>query len=62
MLQQTQVATVIGYFNNFIASFPDIASLAKADEDKVMAAWAGLGYYNRARNLHKTAKSYKNDS
>ena len=56
MLQQTQVATVINYFNNFIANFPDIASLAKADEDKVMAAWAGLGYYSRARNLHKTAK------
>ena len=56
MLQQTQVITVIDYFNNFIASFPDIATLAKADEDKVMAAWAGLGYYSRARNLHKTAK------
>ena len=56
MLQQTQVVTVIVYFNKFINSFPDIAALAMAEEDRVMAAWAGLGYYNRARNLHKTAK------
>ena len=56
MLQQTQVITVISYFNNFITIFPDIDSLAIADEDKVMSAWAGLGYYSRARNLHKTAK------
>jgi len=56
MLQQTQVITVIGYFSNFIKIFPDIETLAKAKEDKVMAAWAGLGYYSRALNLHKAAK------
>ena len=56
MLQQTQVITVIGYFEAFIKTFPDIHMLAKAKEDKVMALWAGLGYYSRARNLHKTAK------
>ena len=44
MLQQTQVSTVIDYFNNFIASLPDIAALANADEDAVLALWAGLGY------------------
>ena len=56
MLQQTQVKTVIDYFNNFIKKFPDIISLANASEDNVLAAWAGLGYYSRARNLHKTAQ------
>ncbi len=56
MLQQTQVITVIDYFNRFIKTFPDIESLAKAKEDKVMAAWAGLGYYSRALNLQKAAK------
>ena len=56
MLQQTQVATVIGYFNKFVASFPTLAALANADEDEVLTSWAGLGYYNRARNLHKSAK------
>jgi len=56
MLQQTQVKTVIDYFNNFIKKFPDITSLATASEDDVLAAWAGLGYYSRARNLHKTAQ------
>ena len=56
MLQQTQVVTVIDYFNNFIKYFPTIESLAKANEDEVLAQWAGLGYYARARNLYKTAK------
>ena len=55
MLQQTQVKTVIPYFNRFIASFPDIKRLAIAAEDEVLAHWSGLGYYSRARNLHKTA-------
>jgi len=55
MLQQTQVTTVIPYFNRFIQSFPDIASLAEAPLDSVLQHWAGLGYYARARNLHKTA-------
>lgn len=56
MLQQTQVATVIPYYKNFIRSFPDIKQLALADEDKVLHHWTGLGYYARARNLHKSAK------
>ena len=56
MLQQTQVATVIPYYQRFMASFPSISDLAKADEDKVLHHWTGLGYYARARNLHKAAK------
>ena len=56
MLQQTQVSAVIDYFNDFIGAFPDLSSLASASEDRVMALWAGLGYYSRARNLHKTAQ------
>lgn len=56
MLQQTQVATAINYFNSFIQHFPDLNTLANADEDDVLAQWAGLGYYARARNLHKCAK------
>lgn len=56
MLQQTQVKTVIPYFNRFISRFPTLQTLAVACEDEVMALWAGLGYYSRARNLHKTAK------
>ena len=57
MLQQTQVNTVIPYFERFMASFPDVESLAAADEDTVMHLWTGLGYYARARNLHKAAKA-----
>ncbi len=53
MLQQTQVATVIGYFNRFVKRFPDIRSLAEADLQDVLKLWEGLGYYSRARNLHK---------
>nr|WP_250654956.1 A/G-specific adenine glycosylase [Alkalimarinus coralli] len=56
MLQQTQVSTVIGYYNRFMSRFPTLAELANADEDEVLRHWAGLGYYARARNLHKTAK------
>ncbi len=59
MLQQTQVATVIPYFNRFIESFPDVNALADADLDSVLNHWAGLGYYARARNLHKTAAMVK---
>jgi A/G-specific adenine glycosylase len=55
MLQQTQVATVIPYFERFLARFPDLASLAAAPIDEVLAHWSGLGYYARARNLHRTA-------
>jgi A/G-specific adenine glycosylase len=56
MLQQTQVATVIPYFNAFTEKFPDIDSLAHAPVDEVLHLWSGLGYYARARNLHKTAQ------
>ncbi len=56
MLQQTQVQTVIPYFEHWIARFPDIEALAAASEQEVLSLWEGLGYYSRARNLHKAAK------
>ncbi|MBS9435403.1 A/G-specific adenine glycosylase [Photorhabdus hainanensis] len=56
MLQQTQVATVIPYFQRFISRFPDVTSLAAAPLDEVLHLWTGLGYYARARNLHKAAQ------
>ncbi len=56
MLQQTQVASVIGYYQRFMQRFPDLAALATAPEDAVLEHWAGLGYYARARNLHKCAR------
>ena len=56
MLQQTQVVTVLGYYDRFLERFPDVASLAAATEDDVMALWSGLGYYSRARNLHRCAQ------
>lgn len=56
MLQQTQVTTVIPYFERWMKSFPDLQSLASASEDDVMAHWQGLGYYSRARNLRKAAQ------
>jgi A/G-specific adenine glycosylase len=56
MLQQTQVATVIPYFERFVARFPDVASLAAATEEDVLALWSGLGYYARGRNLHRAAR------
>jgi len=55
MLQQTQVSTVIPYFNRWMQSFPTVDALAAATNDQVMAHWPGLGYYARARNLHKAA-------
>ncbi len=55
MLQQTQVKTVIPYFENFIKNFPNLKSLADANEQKVLKNWEGLGYYSRAKNLKKTA-------
>ena len=61
MLQQTQVATVIPYYLKFMASFPNIIALANADEDTVLHHWTGLGYYARARNLHKTAKTIRDN-
>ncbi len=56
MLQQTQVSAVVPYYARFLARFPDLASLAAAAEDDVLALWSGLGYYARARNLHRAAK------
>lgn len=56
MLQQTQVATVLGYYPRFMAAFPDVQALAAASEDEVLHLWTGLGYYSRARNLHRAAR------
>ena len=56
MLQQTQVDTARPYFERFLARFPDVETLAAAPLDDVLGLWAGLGYYSRARNLHKAAK------
>ena len=56
MLQQTQVKTVLPYYRKFIITFPNVKSLALADDDDVMQLWSGLGYYARARNLHESAK------
>ena len=56
MLQQTQVKTVIPYFNNFVKKIPNLKALSKSSEKKVLKLWEGLGYYARAKNLHKTSK------
>lgn len=61
MLQQTQVKTVIPFYTRFMERFPDIASLASADQDEVLHCWTGLGYYARARNLHKAAQAIVSD-
>ena len=61
MLQQTQVQTVIPYFQHFIAALPQVADLAAASEDQVLHLWTGLGYYARARNLHQCAKMVMSD-
>jgi A/G-specific adenine glycosylase len=57
MLQQTQVATVVGYFERFLVRFPDVQSLAASDEHDVLRLWEGLGYYDRARNLLRAART-----
>ncbi len=57
MLQQTQVATVIPYYQRFLERFPDVSALAAAQQEEVMPYWAGLGYYARARNLHRCAQA-----
>lgn len=57
MLQQTQVSTVLGYFPRFLERFPDVQALAAAHLDEVLALWSGLGYYSRARNLHRCAQA-----
>jgi A/G-specific adenine glycosylase len=56
MLQQTRVETVLAYYDRFLERFPDPASMARADEEEVLAAWSGLGYYRRARSLHAAAQ------
>ena len=56
MLQQTQVGTVLAYYQRFLQRFPDVRSLAAAAQDDVLASWSGLGYYSRARNLHRCAQ------
>ena len=61
MLQQTQVTTVLDYYPRFLQRFPDVASLAAASVDDVLALWSGLGYYSRARNLHKAAQQVMTD-
>ncbi|GAB3295199.1 A/G-specific adenine glycosylase [Pseudidiomarina andamanensis] len=61
MLQQTQVTTVIPYFERWLQHFPTVVALAEASEDEVMTQWQGLGYYSRARNLHKAAKFVVNE-
>lgn len=57
MLQQTQVAAVVGYYSRFMQRFPTIAALAEATQDEVLQYWSGLGYYSRARNLHNAAQT-----
>lgn len=61
MLQQTQVATVVPYFERFLQAFPTLAALAKADEQEVLRLWEGLGYYRRARDLHRAARQLAAD-
>ncbi|ODS10139.1 A/G-specific adenine glycosylase [Vibrio scophthalmi] len=61
MLQQTQVATVIPYFERFLTRFPTVTDLANAEQDEVLHLWTGLGYYARARNLHKAAQIVANE-
>ena len=61
MLQQTRVETVIAYFRRWMSAFPSVADLAQADEREVLALWEGLGYYSRARNLHRAAKVLVDD-
>ena len=59
MLQQTRVDTVIPYFNRFVSWFPTLDDFAEADEEKILKAWEGLGYYSRVRNLHSAVKEVK---
>ena len=61
MLQQTQVAAVIGYYGKFMRRFPNIPALASATQDEVLQHWSGLGYYSRARNLHAAAQKMMDD-
>ena len=56
MLQQTQVSTVLSYYDRFLVRFPTVRALAEASLDDVLSLWSGLGYYSRARNLHRCAQ------
>lgn len=61
MLQQTQVGTVLGYYERFLQAFPTVVALADASQDAVMGLWSGLGYYSRARNLHRCAQQVRDE-
>src|SRR3982750_2145850 len=61
MLQQTQVSTVIPYYQRFLQKYPTVEALASASEEEVLELWSGLGYYARGRNLHKAARVIAND-
>ncbi len=61
MLQQTQVVTVLEYYERFLSRFPDVGALAQASQDEVLGLWSGLGYYSRARNLHRCAQTVVSD-
>ena len=61
MLQQTQVKTVIPFFNKFIKKFPNLKSISKASEDEILALWSGLGFYRRAKNIYKTKEVIKSE-
>ena len=61
MLQQTQVQTVIPFYDRFVQSFPDVQALASASQDEVLSHWSGLGYYARARNMHKAAQNIRDN-
>src|SRR5262249_36781862 len=60
MLQQTQVAPVLPYYERFLATFPTLGALAEAPLERVLELWSGLGYYSRARNLHRCARELMN--
>jgi A/G-specific adenine glycosylase len=62
ILQQTRVEQGLAYYNRFVERFPDIEALSNAEEDEVMKVWQGLGYYSRARNMHRSAKSIQNEN
>ena len=61
MLQQTRTESVTPYYERFLARFPDVAALAAAEEEEVLRCWQGLGYYSRARNLHRAAQQVVRD-
>ena len=61
MLQQTQVKTVVPYFNKFIEKYPNLDALLKASEDEILAQWSGLGFYRRAKNIYKACRVISED-